>query len=162
VQSRGIGAIAACAVNWFIQHAMCALYPRTDAFPGMEDTDVKGFLRRYRRDSTAIMWLGLVLGTLAFVCTPILTLYLPVPSFLLPRALLDRHAHRVTTSRIYLVRQAVFLVKLAAGLSWGADPEVRARIALAPYPADPGTWVTGDPPPKRRLPIADDAREGAA
>ncbi len=140
---------------------MCALYPRTDAFPGMEDTDVSGFLRRYRRESTTLMWLGLVLGTFVFVWTPFLTVYLPLPSFLLPRGLLDRHASRITYTRFYLLRQAIFLVKLAAGLCWGADPAVRARIALAPYPADPGTWVKGEP--KKRLPIAEDeARVGAA
>ena len=127
-------------MKWFIQHAMRALYPRTEALPGIEDTDLAGFLDRYRRESTTLMWLGLWLGTLVFIWTPILTVYLPLPSFLLPGRLLDRHAHRVNDSRIYLIRQAVFLVKLAAGLCWGGDPEVRARFALAPYPEDPGTW----------------------
>ncbi|HEY8429344.1 MAG TPA: hypothetical protein VIL20_13250 [Sandaracinaceae bacterium] len=137
---------------WLISHAMCALYPRTDALPGIADTDVIAFLRRYRRESTALMWLGLVLGTWVFVCTPILTVYLPLPSFLLPRGLLDRHAHRITGTRFYYLRQAVFLVKLAAGLCWGSHPAVRAKLALAPYPPDPGTWIEGEP--KRRLPVA--------
>lgn len=122
---------------------MCAMYPRTAELPGMEDADVKGFLRRYRRESTFLMWLGLVAGTWVFVWSPLLTVFLPLPSFLLPRTLLDRHAHRITTTRLYFVRQAVFLVKLAAGLCWGALPEVRARFAMAPYPADPGTWRRG-------------------
>lgn len=126
----------------------------------MEDTDVRGFLRRYRRDSTFLMWLGLLAGTALFVWTPILTVYWPVPSFLLPRAVLDRHAHRITGTSVYLLRQGIFLVKLAAGLCWGADPAVRAKLALAPYPADPGTWVEGEP--KRRLPQAPaEARRGA-
>lgn len=130
-------------MKWLIQHAMCAMYPRTPELPGMEDTDVSGFLKRYQRDSTFLMWLGLVAGTWVFVWTPLLTVYLPVPSFVLPRSLLDRHAHRITSTSLYFVRQAIFLVKLAAGLCWGADPEVRARFAMAPYPADPGTWRTG-------------------
>ena len=90
--------------------------------------------------------------------SPSFCLHSPQP----PRGLLDRHASRITTTRFYLLRQAVFLVKLAAGLCWGADPAVRARLAMAPYPADPGTWVEGAP--KKRLPIAksDEAREGAA
>lgn len=112
----------------------------------MEDTGVREFLRRYRRESPTLMWLGLLVGTWVFVWTPLLTVYLPLPSFLLPRSLLDRHAHRITTSRFYLVRQAVFLLKLAAGLCWGADPRVRARFAMEPYPADPGTWQEGAPP----------------
>ena len=127
-------------ITLLIRHAMKALYPRTDALPGIEDCDPAGFLARYRRESSTLMWLGLVLGTMVFVSTPLLTVYLPLPSFLLPKTLLDRHAFRVTYSRVYLVRQAVFLVKLAAGMCWGQDPEVRRRFALAPYPDDPGTW----------------------
>jgi hypothetical protein len=148
-------------VTWLIQHAMCALYPRTDALPGMEDVDVRGFLRRYRRDSTTLMWLGLLLGTAVFVWTPILTVYLPVPSFLLPRSLLDKHAHGITGTRLYWLRQGVFLLKLAAGLCWGADPAVRARLAMAAYPEDPGTWIEGEPP-RRRLPVVSDGAESRA
>jgi len=129
-------------VNWFIQHAMEAFYPRTETLPGIADTDVAGFLKRYRSDATRLMWLGLVVGTLLFVWTPILTVYWPLPSFLLPKKVLDRHAHRVTSSRLYLLRQAVFLVKLAAGLCWGSHPAVRAKFGMAPYDADPGTWRT--------------------
>jgi len=130
----------AALMQWFIRHAMRALYPRTPELPGIEDTDLRGFLARYRRESSTLMWLGLWLGTLVFIASPVLTVYLPVPSFLLPRRLLDRHAHRAATSRLYLVRQAMLLLKLAAGLLWGADPEVRACFAMAPYPPDPGTW----------------------
>ena len=126
----------------WIQHAMEALYPPTDELPGIEEMDVPAFLDRYREDSTFLMWLGLAAGSAVFVLTPILTVYLPLPSFLLSRELLDRHAHRIAYSRIYLLRQAIFLVKLAAGLHWGAHPEIRARFAMAPYPDDPGTWRT--------------------
>ncbi len=125
-----------------MRHAMRALYPRTEALPGLEDTDDAAFLARYRQETTRLMWLGLVLATFVFVSTPLLTVYLPLPSFLLPRALLDRHAYRVTYSRLYLLRQAVFLLKLTAGLCWGSHPSVRAKMAMAPYPADPDTWRT--------------------
>lgn len=130
----------AVLVTWLIRHAMCALYPRTAELPGMEDTDVRGFLARYKRESTFLMWLGLFAGSLVFAWSPILTVHLPLPSFLLPRALLDKHAMRITSTRFYLLRQSIFLVKLAAGLCWGAHPAVRAKLGMAPYPADPGTW----------------------
>lgn len=136
----GFGATPGPVIHWLITHAMKALYPRTEGLPGIEDTDVSGFLVRYQRDSTALMWLGLLAGTAMFVWSPLVTVFLPVPSFLLPRSLLDAHAQRVTSSSIYLLRQAIFLVKLAAGLCWGAHPEVRARFAMAPYPDDPGSW----------------------
>ena len=129
-------------VNWFIQHAMKALYPRAEGLPGIEDTGLPEFLRRYRRETTPLMWLGLLVGTFVFIGSPLLTVYLPVPSFVLSRALLDRHAHRIACSRFYYVRQALLLVKLAAGLCWGAHPSVREKFAMAPYPADPDTWRT--------------------
>ena len=88
------------------------------------------------------MWVGLVLGALVFTWTPLLTVYLPVPTFFLPSRLLDRPAFRITGTRVYLARQAVFLVKLAAGLCYGQHAAVRERLAMAPYPADPGTWRT--------------------
>lgn len=121
---------------------MVALYPRTDELPGIEDTDVGAFLRRYRAEAPLLMWLGLIAGTCAFVLSPLLTIYLPLPSFLLSERQLDRHASRVTTSRLYLLRQAVFLLKLAAGLCWASHDSVRHRFAMAPYPPDPGTWQT--------------------
>lgn len=108
----------------------------------MEDTDVDDFLARYRRETTTLVWIGVVLGGIVFALTPIMTVYLPVPSFLLPRALLDRHAMRITSTRLYLVRQSIFLVKLAAGMCWGMHPAVRAKLGMAPYPRDPGTWRT--------------------
>lgn len=127
-------------MQWFIRHAMRALYPRTDALPGIEDCDDVAFLRKYKRESTGLMWLGLLAATWVFTTTPLLTVYVPLPSFLLPKKLLDRHAYKITYSGIYLLRQAVFLLKLTAGLCWGSHPEVRAKMAMEPYPADSGAW----------------------
>jgi hypothetical protein len=39
-----------------------------------------------------------------------------------------------------LLRQALLVVRLIAGMCWGADPRVRACFALEPYPVDPGTF----------------------
>ena len=125
--------------DWLVLHAMRALYPRTEALPGIDDTDPEAFLARWRREASALMRLGLVAGALAFAVSPIVTVHWPLPSMLLPRRVLDRHASAVTYSRVYLLRQAVFLVKLAAGLCWGQHPAVRAKMAMAPYPPDPGT-----------------------
>src|SRR5688572_31543894 len=119
---------------------MCALYPREGDWPGMEDVGVTEFLRTYRREATFLMWLGLCAASWLFAWTPFLTVYLPLPSFLLPRSLLEKHAARITYTRIYHLRQMIFLVKLAAGLCWGRHPDIRAKIGLPPYPEDPGTW----------------------
>lgn len=125
---------------WLIKFAMVAMMPRTDRLPGIADCDLDGFLRRMRADADFMYWLGLVLGGVVFALTPILTIYVPLPAFFLPKRLLERHAERILGTRIYLVRQAVFLVRLSAGMCWGADPAVRAKFALSPYTPDPGTF----------------------
>lgn len=125
-----------------IRWVMCALMPRTDRLPGLADMDVDGFLRRLRAESAPLFWWGLVLGALVFTVTPVMTVFLPLPAFLLPGSLLQRHAEKLRTSRIYLVRQMVIIVRLSAALCWGVDDRVRAAYALKPYPPDPGTMRT--------------------
>src|SRR5581483_4416973 len=125
---------------WLIKFAMCALMPRTEALPGIEDTGIDAFLRRLRAEAEPLYWLGLVAGAVVFAVTPLITVWIPLPAFLLPRRLLDLHSERLTYERGYLLRQAVFLVRLSAGMCWGADPVVRARLSLGAYTPDPGTF----------------------
>lgn len=125
---------------FFVRSALVALYPRTADLPGIADTDVDGFLRRFRAEATPLVWIGVLASTLLFHLTPLFTVFLPLPAFLLPESLRDRHADRIASSSLYLVRQAVFLLKLPGGLCWGAHPSVRERFALPAYAADPGTW----------------------
>lgn len=125
---------------WLIHRAMSAMYPRSPDFPGVADCGLDAFLVRFRRETTGLIFFGVLAGSIVFHLTPLLTVYVPLPAFLLPKGLLDRHALRLTTSRVYLLRQLVFLVKVIAGLCWGADPEVRRRLALPELAPDPGTW----------------------
>ena len=127
---------------WLLRSAIVMTYPRTAALPGIEDCALDEFLAKFKRESPPLIWLGTVLGALIFQLTPMFTVYLPLPAFLLSAPLKDLHAARIMTTRFYLIRQAVFLVKLCAGLCWGADPEVRRRLALPPLAKDPGTWRT--------------------
>ncbi len=119
---------------------MIAMMPRTPELPGIADTDLDGFLRRMRKESDRLYWVGLVAGAWLFALTPLLTVFVPLPAFLLPKRLLARHAAKLVGSRLYLLRQGVFLVRLSAGMCWGGDPAVRAKFALAPYAPDPGTF----------------------
>jgi hypothetical protein len=125
---------------WLIKFAMCTMMPRTASLPGIADTDVDGFLRRLRKESNFLYWLGLVLGATVFTVTPLLTIGVPLPAFALPGKALARHTERILGHRVYLLRQAAFLLRVTGGLCWGADDKVRARFALAPYPPDPGTF----------------------
>jgi hypothetical protein len=125
---------------WLVRSAMCALFPRSASMPGIADTGIDAFLRQYRRECTRLLWSGLVLGAVVFTLAPVITIGVPLPSFLLPRRALDRYARKVTAHPLYLVRQTVFLVKMVAGLCWGSHPDVRKRYALPAYAPDPGTW----------------------
>lgn len=125
-----------------IRSAMCDLMPASGTLPGIADTGVTEFLHDVKRESGSMYWLGLVLGAWVYALTPFMTVFLPLPAFLLPASLRDKHAQRIVATRFYLVRQAVFLVRLSAGLCWGRDARVREQLGLAAYAADPGTYRT--------------------
>ena len=67
--------------------AIVLLYPRTEGLPGAEDCDLDAFLERFRRETTPLMWLGVVLGAVVFHLTPFMTVFLPVPAFWLSPSL---------------------------------------------------------------------------
>lgn len=115
--------------------------PAVDGFPGVGDTELDTFIRGYLSDMNLLSTLGLRLGALLFVLAPVITIGVPLPSFLLPSKWLDTYADRIVHHPIYLVRQGISVLKMVAGLCWGADPAVRVRLNLDPYPADPGTWL---------------------
>ena len=125
-----------------IRSAMCDLMPPAGGLPGLQDAGITPFLVRLRSETTLLTWVGLCLGAVLYALTPVLTIYVPLPSFLLTRELRDRHANGITTTRIYLLRQAVVLLKMYACMCWGQDANVRRRFQIAPYPVDPGTFRT--------------------
>lgn len=127
---------------WLIKFAMCTMMPRTDALPGIADTDLDGFLRKMKNESEPLYWTGLVLGAVIFALTPLVTIGVPLPAFFLPKGLLGTHAERILTHPVYLLRQSALLVRLSAGMCWGADNAIRARFNLPPYGSDPGTFRT--------------------
>lgn len=123
-----------------IRSAMIALYPRTEALPGIEDCDLDAFLVRLQRESSFLVWLGISAGSVAYHLAPLVTVGVPLPAGWLPARTRARYIEKVTAHPIYHLRQLIFLVKFGAGLCWGAHPKVREALALPAYPADPGTW----------------------
>lgn len=119
---------------------MISMMPRAAGLPGIEDTDLDGFLRKMRRETEPLYWLGLVVGAVVFAISPLVTIGIPLPALFLPASLRYRHAERLVSHPIYLLRQGAFLVRLSAGMCWGADPRVREHFALSPYASDPGTF----------------------
>ena len=125
-----------------VRSAVRAMMPGSSTLPGCGELELDAFVRRLLHEASWPMWLATTASSLAFVLTPPLTVYLPLPSFLLPASLLDRHADRMSGHALYPVRQAAMMVKTVMGMHWGAHPRVREALALPPYPGDPGTWRT--------------------
>ena len=120
------------------RYVLCCMLPSVDGLTGLDQMDVKGFLKQLNREAPITMRLTLVLGVWAFILTPFLTVKIPLPSFLLSRRLQDEHAHRITDTRIYLLRQLIFAVKAIAGMCWGKHPRVRQELNLKVYEPDTG------------------------
>lgn len=129
-------------MNDLVRFALVALFPAEGDLPGLADLGVDEKIAALRRDSTRLFWLGMVGAALFFQLSPILTVRRPWPAVLLTPEQLDTHAYRLATHRAYVVRQIVMLLKLIGGLFWGESKEIRERIALPAYPADPGTRRT--------------------
>lgn len=129
-------------MKWLIAQAMTALYPTTEFGPGIDQTDLDAFLEQYRREAPVSLYGGLVAGALVFQATPALTVGKVRPAFMLDDEALDAHADTLARHPNYLLRQSMMLLKLTAGLCWGADDAVRDSLNLKPYPNDPGTWRT--------------------
>ncbi len=129
-------------MNFLICSAMRALMPATEDLPGIDDTGVVEFVKQMRAESTHWYFLGVAVGALVFAITPLITIGVPLLAFMLPKKALDRHAAKIAYSKCYLIRSALLLVKINAGMCWGRDPKVRAIFNLEPDPADPGTWRT--------------------
>lgn len=127
-------------MSWFTRFAIEAIYPSTEALPGVSETDLRSFLRDFRANAPPLMRIGLGAATVMFMLTPILTVYLPVPAFLLRGRLLERHTSKLLSHRSYLLRQIVYLLKMVGGLCWGEHPETRKRLGRPALPPDPRTW----------------------
>lgn len=126
-------------VNDVVRFALCAFYPRVDDVPGLEELGVDEKIEGLRRDATPLFWLGIVGASLLFQLLPILTLKRPWLAVWLDEDELDRHANGLATYPVYLIRQTAVLLKLVASMFWAQSPEIRALMALPPYPPDPGT-----------------------
>lgn len=127
-------------MRWIIRAALADVMPSGGHVPGILDTEWDQFFDQYLQETSWTMWAALCAGALLYVLTPVLTVYWPLPSVMLPQKLRDLHAHRIMNHPIYLLRQAVFLLKLPAGFCWGAHPRVRAQLNLPNYRPDPGSW----------------------
>ncbi len=127
-------------MRWLVRFALVAIMPSGGPLKGIAETGVDPFLKDLFREGGRMMLLGVCLSAVVFQVSPLITIGVPLPAFLLPQRLLNKHAWNITTHRIYLIRSTAFLLKTLAGLCWGQDPEVRAALQVAPLDGDPGTF----------------------
>lgn len=144
-------------MNDLVRFALVAFFPREGDLPGLAELGIDDRVAELRRDATPLFWLGIVGAALFFQLSPILTVRRPFPAVWLTDEQLDAHAHGLATQRSYMIRQIVMLLKLVGGMFWGQSPQIRAMLALPPYPGDPGTRRTealvGRPALSERAPV---------
>lgn len=129
-------------MSYFLKNALVDFFPPCGEVPGIEATDLDEFLVRYRREVAPMMRFGIHLAVVLYTLGPLFTVGRPVLAPWLSKELRDRHAGRISKSPVYLVRQAMMLLKTVGGLCWGAHPRVREAIGVRLYGPDPGTFRT--------------------
>ncbi len=106
----------------------------------MAETELGPFLKDLTSHAPFLMRIGIAAATFVFMVTPLITVYLPLPAFMLRGRLLERHTEALIAHRSYLIRQVVFLLKMVGGLCWGEHERARAKLGRPPLEADPRTW----------------------
>lgn len=129
-----------------IAWTLAAIFPTTGSLPGLDQVDCRDKLAEIMATAPHGFTLGVYAATAVFLLSPLLTIFWPAPAPLLSRGALDRHANAMANHRLYLMRQAMLLLKTVGGMVWGAHEDVRGALALAPLAPDPGTWRRGEGP----------------
>ncbi len=127
-------------VRSLTRYAMELCLPSGGPLKGVGETDVDGFFDQVASDVPLLLQAGVVAASAMIVVTPVLTLGIPAPVFVLPERLRDEHVHRLSTHRIYMVRQLTTVLKMAAGMQWGRDADIRESVGAGDLGPDPGTW----------------------
>lgn len=117
-----------------------ATIPGTARVPGLSEETCRTFLAKLRREAPPLTLVGLYASALAVLVTPPLTIGRWRTADHLSGDDLDRHLQALARHPLYMVRQTIVMMKMTAGLAWGADPLVRGALGIAPYGSDPGTW----------------------
>ena len=81
--------------------------------PGRQDCDLQGFLRQLKQEAPLIFRVGFYLSAWVLVLTPILTVFRPLPAFLLSKSKLDAHVMNLSQSRFYGLRQSLLMVRIS-------------------------------------------------
>lgn len=110
--------------------------------PGLFDAGFDNFYAQFQRDALPTMrfTFGLALFCAVWIA-PLLILKLP-PLSLHRREVRERALLSLSTSRVYLLRQQLFMLKTVVCFCYGADPKVRQQVG---FPEDSSGMVGGNP-----------------
>lgn len=123
---------------------MNEVMPRHDDLPGIVDTSVGDFLDEFKQHAHPIMRLGFFLSVWVYVLSPVFTVGIPLPAFLLSEKKRIAHMQAYSSSHNFVFSQLWMLQKMVAGMCWGADDKVRAYFGYSAYRAEPGDFRKGD------------------
>jgi hypothetical protein len=124
----------------FLCSVLDTMMPTVPGLKGVGESNLASFLRLFLRESPLFIRAGLYASAFVFVVSPVLTIYLPLPSFLLTKKMREKHAQRASAHSLYMLRQSMFFLKMVAGMCWGQGPEVRKKMGLEALEGDPGSF----------------------
>jgi hypothetical protein len=110
---------------------------------GLFDDRSEAFWLEFKRSSAPTWRLGLRLALFVTTWVAPLLILRPPPLTLYSRSTRERALRAMGSSRFYLLRQTLQLLKTIASLCYGADPRVRQAVG---YPVLPGDTSYRLPP----------------
>ena len=128
-----------------LRFVMNATMPAYDDMPGNKDTKIDAFLDEFAANAAPIIRLGFYAAAVVYVISPIITLKVPLPAFLLSSEKQVLHMEKYSESRNVIMAQLWMLQKMISALCWGMDDAVRAYFGYQPFEGDPGTFQSGVP-----------------
>ncbi len=124
--------------------AMNEVMPPHDGMPGIIDTNAEAFLKEFKKNAHPIMRLGFWASVWVYVLSPVFTVYIPLPAFLLSEKKRFQHMEIYSNSHSFVFSQLWLLQKMITGMCWGMDDKVRAYYGYQPYSPELGDFRKGD------------------
>ncbi len=110
----------------------------SDVFAEPRDVSlaVADFLDSYLRRVPFQAAIGLRAAIWAITWLPVVFVGVPLPADRLSPSTREKYLERWAHSKLYLLREAFYLLKAISLMGWGAHPAVRERMGLGPMAAE--------------------------
>ncbi|HEX9012465.1 MAG TPA: hypothetical protein VF813_03075 [Anaerolineaceae bacterium] len=104
---------------------------------GVFEAGFGSFYQNFKRTANANLRHSFQLALLAATWISPLLIHRIPPLTLYPRETRERALAAMETSRVYLLRQMIFILKTVVSLCYGGNREVRLALGYPPQPDDP-------------------------